>query len=80
MPTDPSILGFSNQWYPEGVKTSIEHPIDNAAPIRIFTSPYFIASKMEAFKTRGENDLYASHDLEDIVFVLDHRDSIEEEC
>ena len=79
MPTDPSILGFSNQWYPEGVKTSIEHTIDNAAPIRIFTSPYFIASKMEAFKTRGESDLYASHDLEDIVFVLDHRDSIEEE-
>ena len=79
MPTDPSILGFSNPWYPDGVKYSTEHNIDNAGSIRIFTSPYFIASKFEAFNTRGKGDLYASHDLEDILFVLDHRDSIEEE-
>lgn len=79
MPTDPSILGFSNQWYPDGVKTSIEHTMTNGESIRIFTSPYFIASKMEAFKTRGKSDVYASHDLEDIIFVLDNRDSIEVE-
>jgi hypothetical protein len=67
MPTDPSILGFSNRWYPDGVKYSIEHKIDDAAPIRIFTSPYFIASKFEAFNTRGKGDIYGSHDLEDII-------------
>ncbi|MBL7930660.1 MAG: hypothetical protein JNL60_02095 [Bacteroidia bacterium] len=79
MPTDPSILGFSNHWYPEGVKKSIEHTIDNIGAIRIFSVPYFIASKFEAFTTRGGRDIYASHDLEDIVFVLDHRDNIHEE-
>lgn len=79
MPTDPSILGFSNRWYPEGVKTSIEYTLNNETTIRIFTSPYFIASKMEAFKTRGKGDLYGSHDLEDIIFVLDNRDEIEKE-
>ncbi len=79
MPTDPSILGFSNEWYPAGVKTSVEYNMSNGESIRIFTAPYFIASKMEAFKTRGEGDLYGSHDLEDIVFVLDNRDSINEE-
>lgn len=79
MPTDPSVLGFSNRWYPEGVKSSVTRVLNNDTAIRIFTSPYFIASKMEAFKTRGKEDIYASHDLEDIIFVLDNRDEIEEE-
>jgi predicted nucleotidyltransferase len=79
MPTDPSILGFSNQWYPEGLKYSIKYPLNEDVLISIFTSPYFIASKLEAFKTRGKSDLYWSHDLEDIIFVLDNRDTIEDE-
>jgi hypothetical protein len=79
MPTDPTILGFSNKWYLQGVKTAVQHKMDNGSPIQIFTSPYFIASKLEAFKTRGKEDLYGSHDFEDIVFVLDHRDEVEEE-
>jgi hypothetical protein len=79
MPTDPSILGFTNQWYSVGLKTAVDHTLREKESIRIFTTPYFIASKMEAFKTRGKGDVYASHDLEDIIFVLDNRDTIEEE-
>ena len=79
MPTDPAILGFSNKWYADGVKNAIPFTMSNNDTIRIFTSPYFIASKMEAFKTRGKNDLYASHDLEDIIFLLDNRDTIADE-
>lgn len=79
MPINPSILGFSNKWYADGVKNAIIYKMNNNESIRIFTAPYFIASKMEAFKTRGNNDLYSSHDLEDIIFVLDSRDTIEEE-
>lgn len=79
MPTNSSILGFSNPWYPDGVKYSMEHNMDNTGSIRIFTSPYFIASKLEAFNTRGMGDIYGSHDLEDIIFVLDQRDTIEDE-
>jgi predicted nucleotidyltransferase len=79
MPVDPSILGFSNRWYKDGVKNSIEYKMNNNETIRIFTPAYFIASKMEAFITRGRKDLYASHDLEDIIFVLDNRDEIEKE-
>jgi predicted nucleotidyltransferase len=79
MPTDPAILGFSNRWYPGGVKTAIECELNNGSSIRIFTPAYFIASKLEAFKTRGNSNLYTSHDLEDIIFVLDHRDTIDEE-
>lgn len=79
MPIDPDILGFSNIWYPDGVRTAINYEMSNREHIRIFTTPYFIASKMEAFKTRGKGDLYGSHDLEDIIFVLDNRDTVGEE-
>ncbi len=79
MPTDAGILGFTNRWFKDGVKNAVEFKLDNGEVIRIFTAPYFIASKMEAFKSRGKGDLYGSHDFEDIVFVLDNRDGIEEE-
>lgn len=40
------------------------------------TPPYFIATKFEAFAGRGKRDYAASHDLEDIIFVLENRDKI----
>jgi predicted nucleotidyltransferase len=79
MPTDADILGFSNRWFKDGVKNAVEFKLDNGEVIRIFTAPYFIASKMKAFKDRGNGDLYGSHDFEDIIFVLDNNDAIEEE-
>ena len=43
------------------------------------TAPHFIGTKLEASKGRGNGDLVASHDLEDIVTVLDGRPSLVEE-
>jgi len=79
MPTDEKILGFSNKWYAEGFKTSIDYTIDDQHIVKIFSPPYFIASKIEAFKNRGNNDGRLSSDFEDIVFVLENRKSIWEE-
>jgi hypothetical protein len=47
--------------------------------LRIFNPPYFIASKIEAFRNRGKNDGRQSSDFEDIVFILDNRATIWEE-
>jgi hypothetical protein len=79
MPTDPSILGFTNRWYKEGIQQKIKMQLDVATSICVFSTPYFLASKMEAFLGRGEGDLFASHDLEDIIYLLDHRPTIKEE-
>jgi hypothetical protein len=43
------------------------------------TTPYFIATKLEAFNTRDKMDFYASHDFEDIISVLDGRLEIVDE-
>lgn len=78
MPTDESVLGFSNKWYPEGYKNAVNYQIDDHV-IKIFSAPYFIASKLEAFKSRGKNDGRTSTDFEDIVFVFENRFSIWDE-
>ena len=79
MPTAGNILGFSNKWYTEGFTTSISYALDELYTVRIFTASIFIASKLEAFKNRGNNDGRTSSDFEDIVFVLENRSSIWEE-
>ncbi len=71
MPTEPSILGFSNPWYPEGIENAIKITLSGGTTISAFTLHHFIASKIEAFKSRGNNDFRTSYDIEDIITVLD---------
>ena len=42
--------------------------------IRVITAPYFIAAKLEAFNGRGRGDYTSSHDLEDLLAVIDGRE------
>lgn len=42
-------------------------------PVRMITAPYFIACKLAAFAGRGNGDYLMSHDMEDIVAVMDGR-------
>jgi predicted nucleotidyltransferase len=79
MPTEESVLGFSNIWYREGFSNLIAYQVDERTKVNIFSPAYFIASKLEAFKGRGNSDGRTSHDFEDIVFVLDNRKSIWQE-
>ena len=79
MPTDPAILGFSNPWYPEAVKTAMRMRLTDRVEIRVIWAPVFLATKLEAFASRGRGDLLSSHDLEDILNVVDGRPSIVDE-
>ncbi len=78
MPTQSEALGFSNKWYQPAFENSIQHNLGDEQ-IRIFSPPYFIASKLEAFLQRGKNDGRTSTDFEDIVFLLENRSTIWEE-
>ena len=73
MPSDPAVLGFSNRWYPVAVATAEKRILPSGLAIRLITSPLFIATKFEAFADRGGEDLLASHDLEDIINVIEGR-------
>ena len=79
MPTDPAVLGFSNPWYPEALNTATRVRLSDRIEIRVISGPVFVATKLEAFMSRGGGDILSSHDLEDILNVVDGRPSIVEE-
>ena len=73
------LLGFSNRWYGTAMAAATRHQLSPDLEIRLVTAPSFLATKIEAFKGRGRGDFYASHDLEDLIFVIDGRSTIVEE-
>jgi hypothetical protein len=75
MPTDAIVLGFSNRWYPTAIDTAETFHIAGH-DVRVVIPSLFIATKLEAFHGRGGNDVFASHDLEDIIAVVDGRPEI----
>ena len=77
MPIDPAILGFSNVWYPSGI-TAVEEVRSGDILMRIVDAPHFVATKLEAFGSRGEGDFY-HHDIEDVLAVIDGRGTLLDE-
>lgn len=78
MPTDESVLGFSNRWYEPAIASAQSVEIAGLN-IRLITPVYFLATKLEAFHGRGNDDYSGSHDLEDVIAVVDGRPEIVEE-
>ena len=78
MPMDAGVLGFSNRWYPEGVEHAERWTLPDGQEISIFSLPYFLASKIEAFLGRGKGDFYGSQDIEDIIAVIDGAKDVRE--
>jgi predicted nucleotidyltransferase len=75
MPTDENILSFSNRWYRDGFLLAQNYRISDAITIKILPVTYFIAAKLEAFFSSTRKyalDMYASHDFEDIIYILDN--------
>lgn len=71
MPTEGKILGFTNRWYPSGLASAETAVLADGQKIQIFSAPYLLASKLEAFLDRGKGDFHGSPDIEDIVALLD---------
>ena len=66
----------SNPWFEKGFDKSIAVNLEDII-IKILPLPYFLATKIEAFLDRGIKDIYASHDLEDIVYLFNYTTDID---
>ncbi len=79
MPGDAAILGFENRWQ----RPALDHAKDVSLPsgqrIRAIPPPYLIATKLEAWNGRGNGDHLRSHDLEDIITLIDGRGEVADE-
>jgi hypothetical protein len=80
MPTLDHILGFANRWYPLAASSASLCTLPSGRVIRLVAAPVFVATKLEAFDGRGGGDFLFSHDLGDLLAVIDGRDSLLSEC
>lgn len=79
MPVDESVLGFSNRWYADAIRTAVTINLHQGLDIRLVTPANFVATKLVAFLDRGKGDYLESHDLEDVISVVDGRPELVEE-
>ena len=74
MATEDGPLGLTNRWYKVGLENIWTVNAKNQK-IKILSAPCYLATKLEAFNDRG-NDYRSSHDIEDIIYVIDNRTTI----
>lgn len=79
MPVQPEVLGFSNRWYPYAVETAISLDLGAGLTIQLVSAVAFVATKLEAFAGRGNGDFMSSHDLEDVLNIVDGREELADE-
>jgi len=79
MPTDPGILGFANRWQAAALPHAVARALPSGATIRAIPPPYLLATKLDAFNGRGNNDFLASRDFADIITLLDGREELPDE-
>lgn len=79
MPVQPEVLGFSNRWYPYAVQSAEPVDLGDGITIRLVSAVAFVATKLEAFASRGGGDFLSSHDLEDVLNIVDGREELGEE-
>lgn len=79
MPTKGEVLGFSTEWYAEAFHSAEPFQVPGGPVIRLVKPAYFLVTKLTAFHDRGRQDPTISHDLEDIIAVVDGRASLVQE-
>jgi predicted nucleotidyltransferase len=79
LPLNKEVLGFTNRWYKPALEYASAFTLPSSSSIRVITAPFFLGTKMEAFRGRGNMDYQASHDLEDFVAVIEGRETLMQE-
>lgn len=79
MPVQPEVLGFTNRWYAYAVQTAEPVDLGEGVTIRLVSAVAFVATKLEAFASRGDGDFMSSHDLEDVLNIVDGREELVQE-
>jgi predicted nucleotidyltransferase len=80
MPASEKILGFANRWYPLALESAVLTTLPSGLQIKVIGAAVFLATKLEAFRDRGNGDYLFSHDLGDLIAVVDGRDTLVDEC
>jgi predicted nucleotidyltransferase len=75
MPVDGDHLGLKTAWFAEALASASIKEIAHTQ-VKLVSPATFLATKFAAFADRGEGDYHGSHDLEDLIAVIDGRENI----
>ena len=75
MHPDGKLHGFDSRWF-RHVPEHRENVVVGSTVIHIPLSPVYVATKLEAYVARGAEDVLGSHDLEDVIAVIDARPAL----
>lgn len=77
MSTEPVGWAPANRWFKDGFSKAYTYNLEDVK-VKLLPFAYFLASKFEAFRSRGGNDARTSHDFEDIVYLLNYTSNFDE--
>jgi predicted nucleotidyltransferase len=75
VPTQDTPLSPTNPWYASAARNALDVTLATGQPIRLIAAPYFLATKLVAFRDRGKGD-YMHHDMEDIITIVNGRPEV----
>ncbi|WP_135230370.1 nucleotidyl transferase AbiEii/AbiGii toxin family protein [Deinococcus fonticola] len=78
MTDDGEMQGFTNPWYASAIQHARQVTLPSGRTVRVLDAPHLIATKLVAWRDRGQGSMF-SHDLEDILMVLDGRPELSDE-
>lgn len=79
VPLDARLAGFSGVWLSAATRAAVEQALPSGTTIRVVPPVELLATKLEAFTDRGNDDCLASRDFEDIALLIDSRPELASE-
>jgi hypothetical protein len=79
LPHKPTAMMGTNRWFPYLIEEAERVEVLPGKYAWCASAPCFIATKLEAFFSRGRGDFLMSKDIEDILAVVDGREELFEE-
>jgi predicted nucleotidyltransferase len=79
LPTADIGHGMGNRWFHLVMEHAVKRHLAGGTIVELAAAPVLLATKLEAFRDRGMKDALASHDLEDIITLLDGRPELVDE-
>ena len=75
LPIREDVLGWNSRWFEEALAAATQMQYGGQT-VKIISAPYFLALKLEAFEERGAGDFIVSTDFEDVICLLNGRETI----
>lgn len=79
MPAMENRFQPTNRWYASAMAHRWTTELGQGLRVHTIDAPHFLATKLEAYFGRGQDDPLMSHDLEDVVRVIEGRQEVVDE-